>query len=112
MWALKRLRLGGSQAKVATGQSRTCWLFTQLLFRLGPGHADEEFELLMELTGAAGADDMASGAPGVNVQHPATGASALMVAAAKGRADVAAVLLGNGADPKLKARDGSTGARA
>lgn len=31
--------------------------------------ADEAFELLLEVTGAAGAEDMAAGAPGVNVQH-------------------------------------------
>lgn len=31
--------------------------------------ADEAFEVLLEVTGAAGAEDMAAGAPGVNVQH-------------------------------------------
>lgn len=31
--------------------------------------ADDAFELLLEVTGAAGAEDMAAGAPGVNVQH-------------------------------------------
>lgn len=30
---------------------------------------DEAFERLLEVTGAAGADDMDAGAPGVNVQH-------------------------------------------
>jgi hypothetical protein len=34
-----------------------------------PPAADEAFELLVEVTGAAGADDMSVGAPGVNVQH-------------------------------------------
>lgn len=40
-----------------------------------PSAADEAFELLLEVTGAAGAEDMAAGAPGVNVQH--AGAQAL-----------------------------------
>ncbi|GAB4819950.1 hypothetical protein N2152v2_006996 [Parachlorella kessleri] len=69
---------------------------------------DDEFEVLMEVTGAAGAEEGGEGAPAVNVKHSATGATALMVAAGKGRADVVSVLLANGADPALTSRDGST----
>lgn len=35
--------------------------------------SDDDFEQLMELTGAAGAEEGGGGAPGVNVQHAATG---------------------------------------
>ena len=58
--------------------------------------ADESFERLLEVTGAAGADDMALGAPGVNVQHTGKGATSLMAAAVHGRADIVSVLLSNG----------------
>ncbi|EFN52009.1 hypothetical protein CHLNCDRAFT_139551 [Chlorella variabilis] len=62
---------------------------------------DEAFEALLEVTGAAGADDMSQGAPGVNVKHTAKGATALMAAAVHGRADVVSALLSNGADPSV-----------
>lgn len=60
---------------------------------------DEAFERLLEVTGAAGAEDIAAGAPGVNVQHAAKGATPLMAAAVHGRDDIIATLLSNGADP-------------
>ncbi|KAL4451226.1 hypothetical protein ABPG77_009298 [Micractinium sp. CCAP 211/92] len=63
--------------------------------------SDEAFEVLLEVTGAAGAEDMAAGAPGVNVQHSTKGATALMAAAVHGRADVVSTLLSNGADPSV-----------
>jgi HrpA-like RNA helicase len=74
-------------------------------FRTGE---DEAFELLMEVTGAAGADDIDTGSPGINIQHPATGATALGAAAFHGRTDVATVLLSNGADPSITTHNGMT----
>jgi len=72
-------------------------------FRTGE---DDAFELLMEVTGAAGADDIDTGSPGINVQHSATGATALVAAAFHGRTDVATVLLANGADPSIETNIG------
>jgi HrpA-like RNA helicase len=72
-------------------------------FRTGD---DDAFELLMEVTGAAGADDIETGSPGVNVQHSTTGATALVAAAFHGRTDVASVLLANGADPSIETNNG------
>jgi HrpA-like RNA helicase len=80
-------------------------------FKVG---GDAEFEALMEVTGAAGADDAGGGAPAVNVRHPASGVTALMAAAFHGREDVVHVLLGNGADPGAAANsyvDPASGAR-
>ena len=78
----------------------------------------EEFDLLMELTGAGDADNMGTAlgnnnnnaimSPGINTRHPVTGATALMAAAAHGRVEVLAVLLANGADPRIKAENGFT----
>ncbi|KAL4422956.1 hypothetical protein ABPG75_009153 [Micractinium tetrahymenae] len=70
--------------------------------------SDEAFELLLEVTGAAGAEDMAAGAPGVNIKHSTTGATALMAAAVHGRADVVSTLLSNGADPAVALPGGKT----
>lgn len=68
----------------------------------------EDFELLLELTGAAGTDEMADSAPSINVVHPVTGITALMSAAAHGRIDVIISLLANGADTSIKATNGFT----
>ena len=74
-------------------------------FRTG---SDDSFDLLMEITGAAGAADSGGGSPYINVQHPVTGATALVAAAFCGRGDVASVLLSNGADPGVKTHNGMT----
>jgi ATP-dependent RNA helicase DHX36 len=78
----------------------------------------EEFDILMELTGAGDADNMGTAlgnknnnaimSPGINIRHPVTGATALMAAAAHGRVEVLAVLLANGADPRIRAENGYT----
>lgn len=70
-------------------------------FRTG---SDEAFDVLLEVTGAAGADDASAGCPAINVQHSQTGITALLAAAFHGRVDVATVLLANGADPSVKAQ--------
>ena len=69
---------------------------------------DAIFEELMEVTGAAGADESGIGAPCINLQHSVTGATALVAAAFWGRADVATVLLANGADPAVPTHNGMT----
>ena len=69
---------------------------------------DDDFDVLLEVTGAAGADDAGAGAPAINVRHPVSGATALLAAAFRGRADIANVLLANGADPKVAAANGMT----
>jgi ATP-dependent RNA helicase DHX36 len=76
-------------------------------FKVG---GDAEFDALLEATGAAGAADADGGAAAaaVNAAHPATGATPLVAAAFRGRADVAAALLANGADPTVRARSGAT----
>ena len=71
-------------------------------FRVG---GDEDFEALLEETGAAATDDAAAGAPGINVRHRATGATPLIAACYRGRIDIVSVLLSNGADPSLKAKN-------
>ena len=76
--------------------------------------SDDAFFKLLDLTGAAVADDggAAGGGAGglIDVSHAETGATALMAAAGKGRLDDVAALLCNGADPRLRSRDGSTAA--
>ena len=76
--------------------------------------SDDAFFKLLDLTGAAVADDggAAGGGAGglIDVSHAETGATALMAAAGKGRLDDVAALLCNGADPRLTSRDGSTAA--
>ena len=74
--------------------------------------SDAAFTRLLELSGVAtaGAPPPASfggtAAPLVNARHGETGATALMVAAGKGRAAEVSVLMANGADPELRSRDG------
>lgn len=76
--------------------------------------SDDAFFRLLDLTGAAVADDGAAAGGGagglIDVSHAETGATALMAAAGKGRLDDVAALLCNGADPRLASRDGSTAA--
>ena len=76
--------------------------------------SDAAFFKLLDLTGAAVADDggAAGGGAGglIDVSHAETCATALMAAAGKGRLDDVAALLCNGADPRLTSRDGSTAA--
>ena len=72
---------------------------------------DEAFDALMNTvrgvgTAGAGAGERAL----VGVAHAATGATALMAAAGKGRHVEMGQLLGCGADPAQKSRDGSTAA--
>ncbi|KAK9835371.1 hypothetical protein WJX81_005267 [Elliptochloris bilobata] len=71
---------------------------------------DADFDLLLEVTGAASLDDGDAGAPCINLAHPETGATPLMAAAGKGRLADAQALLASGADPLARARDGSTAA--
>ena len=66
---------------------------------------DEAFDDLLEAAGLAEGD--VGAAPLVNAAHAATGATALMVAAGKGRIDVVNALLMNSADPGLSSADGS-----
>ena len=74
--------------------------------------SDAAFARLLELAGAAAAGAPPSASPGgaaaplVNARHRETGATALMVAAGKGRAAEVSVLMANGADPELRSRDG------
>ncbi|KAK9814740.1 hypothetical protein WJX72_010718 [[Myrmecia] bisecta] len=69
---------------------------------------DEDFEVLLEVTGAASMDEGGEGAPCINVPHDATGATALMAAAGKGRIEDVGVLMANGADLQQTSMDGST----
>jgi ATP-dependent RNA helicase DHX36 len=70
---------------------------------------DEEFEALLEITGAEEFQtDYQANLNVVNVQHPATGATPLLAAAFHGRVDIVTALLANGADPALTASNGMT----
>ncbi|CAL5229490.1 g12825 [Coccomyxa viridis] len=69
---------------------------------------DDNFDKLLEVTGAILIEDIEASRACVNVQHQGTGATALMAAAGKGRLEDAAALLTAGADPVLKSNDGST----
>ncbi|KAK3253212.1 hypothetical protein CYMTET_37524, partial [Cymbomonas tetramitiformis] len=65
---------------------------------------DEDFtQLMLDVS-----TPVAGGGKLVNAQHVITGASALMAAAGKGRADEVRQLIGYGADLHLRSKDGST----
>lgn len=73
-------------------------------FKVG---GDQEFSKLVELTGAADSHSMTDdAAPGINLQHPETGATALLAASFHGRGDIASTLLANGANVSIKAENG------
>ena len=76
-------------------------------FRQG---SDEDFERMLELTGAADTDTMDDQSARVNFRHPETGCTPLFSACFRGRGDIASVLLGQGADPMIKAENGMTAA--
>lgn len=67
---------------------------------------DEAFAALLDGVAAHPTPD--GKFPLVDTQHPDTGATALMVAAARGRADSAAALLRLGADTEVRANKGMT----
>ena len=76
-------------------------------FRRG---TDEDFERMLELTGAADTDTLDDQSARVNFRHPETGATPLFSACFRGRGDIASMLLGQGADPNIKAENGMTAA--
>ncbi|QDZ17545.1 P-loop nucleoside triphosphate helicase [Chloropicon primus] len=67
---------------------------------------DEAFEELMGEALAGAVEGATGSAPYVNAVHNTTGATALMVAAGKGRTDVCTVLIEHGADLGLASKDG------
>lgn len=75
---------------------------------------DQDFDALLELTGAEefqsdfGCQGNQQANFAINIQHPTTGVTPLLAAAFHGRADVATVLLANGADPSITASNGMT----
>lgn len=96
---------GTAAAGVSAEERQKVEAAIEAAFRSGD---DTAFEELMEVTGAAGADESGIGAPCINIQHSVTGATALVAAAFWGRADVATVLLANGADPGVATNNGMT----
>ena len=76
-------------------------------FRQG---SDEDFNRMLELTGAADTDTMDDQSARVNFRHPETGATPLFSACFRGRGDIASMLLAQGADPNIKAENGMTAA--
>ena len=76
-------------------------------FRRG---SDEDFERMLELTGAADTDTVDDQSARVNFRHPETGATPLFSACFRGRGDIASMLLAQGADPNIKAENGMTAA--
>lgn len=69
---------------------------------------DDDFELLLELTGSAGTESLHDENVTINFQHPDNGTTALFCACFHGRGDVVSILLANGADPSIKAENGMT----
>jgi ATP-dependent RNA helicase DHX36 len=76
-------------------------------FRRG---SDEDFERMVELTGAADTDTVDDQNARVNYRHPETGATPLFSACFRGRGDIASLLISQGADPLIKAENGMTAA--
>lgn len=87
---------GSNEAKAAVHSA----IYTALA-----SNTDDAFAALLDAVAAHTSDGKF---PLVDTQHPDTGATALMVAAARGRADTVAALLRLGADAGVRANKGMT----
>ncbi|CAG9460433.1 unnamed protein product [Pedinophyceae sp. YPF-701] len=99
---------GGKQSATVGVSAEDAQQVEDALYAAFMGGSDEDFEVLLEATGAAALGDAANENALINHQHPQTGATALMVAAGKGRLDIVQALLANGASATVASRNGMT----